>query len=94
MAIRLRQNTPLEGSIQLSGIEPWKEEIPPPGTIGYTHYVPTTPTHSLKPVDPTYTTIEKPQPICNICDSLGLEGTHPTHLCFANPDSTKCKPNI
>lgn len=67
-------------------MEPWKEEEPPPGSIGYTmkgfHKPPTS-----KTVDAVFTTTEKPRSNCSICNAIGLPGNHPTILCYANPEN-------
>jgi hypothetical protein len=65
-------------------MEPWKEEEPPPGTIGYANKGFGKPPAS-KMVDPVFNTTERSRVKCDICTSLGLIGSHPTSICFANP---------
>jgi hypothetical protein len=67
-------------------MEPWKEEEPPPGTIGYANKGFGKPSAS-KLVDPVFNTAERNRTKCMICTPLGLTGNHPTSLCFANPEN-------
>jgi hypothetical protein len=77
-------------------MEPWQEEAPPPGTVGYTNKGFGKPP-PLKPVDPVFTMTEgneKPRSKCGICAPLGLPGNHPTNICFGNPENPQCKNNV
>jgi hypothetical protein len=68
-------------------MEPWKEEEPPPGTIGYANkgvgkLLPP------KTVDPVFSITEgRTRPKYSICTPLGLTGTHPTSICYGNPEN-------
>lgn len=68
-------------------MEPWKEEDPPPGTIGYTHKVFGKIPAPSKLIDPVFNTEETNRYDCAICSPLGLGGKHPTRLCFGNPEN-------
>lgn len=58
-------------------MEPWKEEEPPPGAIGFSHKgMMKSPANKM--VDPVYTTREGNRSKCSICIALGLPGNHPT----------------
>jgi hypothetical protein len=71
-------------------MEPWKEEEPPPGTIGYANKGFGKPPPS-KVIDPVFTTTEgrneRSRAKCAICTPLGLTGNHPTAICFGNPEN-------